>query len=155
MTHTSDTLLVSQGKESYYLVSYFNLNVIPVVFHNLSGYDAHFILGNVCNEFEGNIDLLPLNKERYISFTKHVKGSEISLRFIDSFRFMASSLDKLASYLPSHNIVQSMFPDIDNSKFELLIRKGIFPYEYIDSGDKLYETALPSKEKFYACTILQ
>ena len=66
------------------------------------------------------------------------------------FRFMVSSLDKLASYLPIHNIVKSMFPDIDNSKFELLIRKGIFPYEYINSRNKFYETAFPSKESFYS-----
>ena len=63
---------------------------------------------------------------------------------------MASSLEKLAPYLPSHDIVKSMFPDIDNANFQLLIRKGIFPYEYIDCPDKLYETALPSKEKFYS-----
>ena len=47
-------------------LNYQDTRVIPVVFHNLTGYDAHFILRDICNEFEGKVDLLPLNKERYI-----------------------------------------------------------------------------------------
>ncbi|XP_071628719.1 uncharacterized protein [Temnothorax longispinosus] len=52
--------------------------VIPVFFHNLSGYDAHFIIKDIANSFEGRIDLLPLTKESYISFTKNVY-------FVDGF----------------------------------------------------------------------
>ncbi|XP_051168412.1 uncharacterized protein LOC127286142 [Leptopilina boulardi] len=131
-------------------LNYQDCQTIPVVFHNLSGYDAHFIIHAISTSFEGKIDLLPINKEKYISFTKHVKGSEVKLRFIDSFRFMAASLEKLASYLDEYKIVNSAFTSTDQDKIKLLTRKGVFPYEYLDSRSKLNETELPPKEKFYS-----
>ncbi|KYN22289.1 hypothetical protein ALC57_05325 [Trachymyrmex cornetzi] len=39
---------------------------------------------------------------------------------------------------------------ISEDDFELLIRKEIFPYEYIDCADKLQDTRLPSRESFYS-----
>ncbi|XP_043463981.1 uncharacterized protein LOC122499598 [Leptopilina heterotoma] len=90
-------------------VNYHESPTIPVVFHNLSGCDAHFIIESIATEFEGKVDLLPINKEKYISFTKNIKGSIINFRFIDSFKFMASSLDKLASYLDEYKIVLLYF----------------------------------------------
>ncbi|CAD6203757.1 GSCOCG00012667001-RA-CDS, partial [Cotesia congregata] len=74
-------------------------HIIPIVFHNLSGYDCHFILESVATVFNGSLEILPINKEKYIAFTKTVDDTNIHLRFIDSFRFMASSIDKLSSYL--------------------------------------------------------
>ncbi|XP_043479909.1 uncharacterized protein LOC122509742 [Leptopilina heterotoma] len=131
-------------------LNYQDSRVVPVVFHNLSGYDAHFIIQDICLEFEGKIDLLPLNKEKYISFTKHVKETEIKFRFIDSFKFMASSLKKLASYLSEYKIVNQEFSNFMDEEIEFLTRKGVLPYEYLDSRDKLKETNLPTKKQFYS-----
>ena len=82
----------------------------PVVFHNLSGYDSHLFIKTLGNS-EGDISCIPNNEENYISFTKQVivdeyvnkEGKEVNVKreltFIDSLRFMASSLDKLSSNL--------------------------------------------------------
>ena len=84
------------------------------MFHNLSGYDAHLFIKELGRRFNKNdIGVIAENKEKYISFNVKINvklagvrdedGKEvhknIQLRFIDSFRFMASSLDKLASNL--------------------------------------------------------
>jgi hypothetical protein len=123
---------------------------IPVVFHNFSGYDSHFIVKDIATKIEGRIELLPTNMEKFISFTKHVSGNIIKFRFIDSLRFLASSLDKLASSLISYPILKSEFKELGEEQFKLLSRKGVFPYEYLDSWNKLEELNLPDISKFYS-----
>jgi len=77
---------------------------IPVVFHNLSGYNAHFIIKEIDTAYEGRVELLPLTKEKYISFTKNVQSTadngknSVKLRFIDSYKFLSTNLDKLPSF---------------------------------------------------------
>ena len=71
------------------------------------------------------------------------------IRFIDSFKFMASSLDNLVG-----NLQKGQFVNL-KSKYEgeqlcLLTRKGVYPYDYVDGLEKLTETQLPSKEEFYS-----
>ncbi|XP_034936405.1 uncharacterized protein [Chelonus insularis] len=122
-------------------LNYQSSHIIPVVFHNLSGYDSHFLIKSlVSTSFEGKVELLPINKEKYIAFTKTV----------DSFRFMASSIDQLASFLDNDkkNITKRFYNDLE--KFKLVVRKGVFPYEYIDDWDKLNETQLPAQSAFYS-----
>lgn len=130
-------------------INYKDGHIIPVIFHNLSGYDAHFIITDIATRMGGKIDLLPITKEKYISFTKHIDESTIKFRFIDSYRFMNSPLDKLASYLKDFPNVKSQFPNISKENFNILTKKGVMPYDYIDSIEKFDETALPSIEQFY------
>lgn len=106
--------------------------------------------------------MIASNSEKYVSFTKTVDdggdfGTRIRFKFIDSCRFMQSSLDHLASLIPSDqkNILHSehfgpskTIPD--SKQMRLLERKGVLCYDYIDSWDKLNETELPSKENFYS-----
>jgi len=98
------------------------------------------------------MELFPITKEKYISFTKNIKSIEdewkknnIKLRFIDSYIFLTSSLDKLASYLSKDKlrIIQREIRNLSVENFDLLTRKGIFPYEYIDCVEKLEDTYLP------------
>ena len=80
---------------------------IPVVFHNGSTYNYHFIIKELVKEFEGNFDCLGENTEKYITFSlplkKEIENKNIEItykvKFIDSFRFMSSSLSKLVDNL--------------------------------------------------------
>ena len=47
----------------------------PVIFHNLSGYDAHLFVKNL-GKTEGNIKCIPNNEEKYISFSKDIVVDE-------------------------------------------------------------------------------
>ena len=80
---------------------------IPVVFHNGSTYDYHFIIKELVKEFDGNFECLGENTEKYITFSvpikKKIENKDIEItykiKFIDSYRFMSSSLSKLADNL--------------------------------------------------------
>ncbi|KYN50748.1 hypothetical protein ALC56_10211, partial [Trachymyrmex septentrionalis] len=76
----------------------------------------------------------------------------VKLRFIDSFKFLSTSLDKLASYLDKDKlkIIRSKFSTLLDDEFELLTHKGVFPYEYVDCAEKLQDTRLPPRESFYS-----
>ena len=184
---------------------------IPVVFHNGSTYDYHFIIKELVKEFDGNFDCFGENTEKYITFSVPLKKKienkasiEINykIKFIDSYRFMSSSLSKLVDNLSEgfHNnkcsdcesnldyikitakpsslehkneklllksfncdsyykkkfnkdLIKKLkntysFCNNDLNKFVLLLRKGVYPYEYMDSWEKFNETSLPSKEDF-------
>ena len=122
---------------------------IPVVFHNLTNYDAHFIIKQVANEIEGSIKVIPTTLEKYISIIKYVENTAVRFSFIDSFRFLNSSLDKLASYMDNGSkiILRSHFEK--DSEFNLITRKGVLPYDYIKDCNVLNEKKLPPFIEFY------
>ena len=141
-----------------------------MIFHNLSGYDAHLFIKNL-GVSEGEIDCIPSNEEKYISFTKNVEverkmeivkdenGGEREeekevvitkeLRFIDSMKFMNSSLDKLVKNLTDDDF-KNTDKYFDGEQLELVKRKGVYPYEWLDSLDKLNDVKLPPKEAFFS-----
>ena len=79
---------------------------IPVVFYNGCTYDYHFIIKKLAKELEGQFECLGENTEKYITFSVPISkeldnGKTITykLKFIDSFRFMSTSLSSLVDNL--------------------------------------------------------
>ena len=135
-------------------LNYRDARFIPIVFHNLTGYDSHLIIKELAasKTCEGRVSIIAENKQKYISFTKFIKGSDFNLRFIDSFRFLASSLDTLSSYLDNTPILTKEFQKDGYTvdQIPILRRKGVYPYDFTSSFDSLKVTELPSIQNFYS-----
>ena len=184
---------------------------ISIIIHNAS-YDTHFILNQLAIEFKGELNCIGDNMEKYITFSVPIKKEcdnnktiTYKLKFIDSFRFMPTSLSELVDntsgifnsiecksciekikinseccfvglknnrliyrckeckeeWKRSINELIEKFPGIyrfcngNLNKFVLLLRKGVYPYEYMDSWEKFNETELPPKKDFYSSLNLE
>ena len=176
---------------------------VPVVFHNGSTYDYHFIIKGLVKEFDGNFQCLGENTEKYTTFSAPIKKKienkniEITykIKFIDSYRFMSMPLSKFMDNLSEgiHNnacvdckscldyiktkngklifkcfncktycgkdfnkeLIKRFastyeFCNGNTNKFILLLRKGVYPYEYMDNWERFNEASLPNKEFFYS-----
>lgn len=126
---------------------------VPVVFHNLTGYDCHLFIKELAN-YEGDIKIIPKTKEKYLSVTKylpvHTKSKHsMQIKFIDSFQFLSCSLDTLSKNLSDSDLnrLSNEFPEYE--KFVLMRKKGIYPYDYVDSWSKYDECVLPMREHFF------
>ncbi|XP_035208985.1 uncharacterized protein LOC118183516 [Stegodyphus dumicola] len=123
---------------------------IPVVFHNLKHYDAHHIMQGLGKIEDHQIEVIATNMEKYITFALSKKHNKIkvSLQFIDSFQFLNTSLEKLVQNLPAEkfNILKE---NVREGDLSLLLKKGIYPYDYIQSFEMFEETALPPPAAFH------
>ena len=130
--------------------------ILPVIFHNHQGYDAHlFIKQLFC--LPGELNCIPSTEEKYISFSKKIKvdeyksrrtGETISLYFEIGFEFLQTSLANLVGNLQPDDFYNRK--EVFKENINLLTRKGVYPYDYVSSNEKLSETQLPPKEEFYS-----
>ena len=114
---------------------------VPVFFHNLSGYDCHHLMQGFGKYKQEELTCIATTSERYISVSLG------PLRFLDSLRFMNASLEKLVSNLSKDKfkILQQFY----KVNLDLLLRKGVYPYEYVTDESKFNETQLPTQKYFY------
>ena len=135
---------------------------ISVFFHNLSGYDSHLFIKKLGSPDKNeNIDCIPNNEEKYISFSKtivtgqytnkkgEVKDKTFKIVFKDSLKFMSSSLGALVNNLPK-DAFKNLLKYFTPKQAEILKQKGFYPYEYMDSEEKFNNTKLPPREAFYS-----
>ena len=180
---------------------------IPVIFHNLRGYNSHFIMqqiGEIAKKYAYRnkkrkeqpltINAIPNNMEKYMAF---MLGNH--LMFIDSFQFMSSSLDKLVENItkcgkcetckpdscirksvndrgciiqhqtsypclecknckkvgkscvnPVYNNLKYTSEEFKGDKLHLMSKRGVYPYDYMDSFEQFDQMKLPTKEHFYS-----
>ena len=121
---------------------------VPVFFHNLKGYDSHLIIAAV-GKHTNQISVIPQNYEQFISFSYgHTK-------FLDSASFLLAGLDTLVKNLyedglGKHKFTHTLQHCKKKKHVDLLMRKGVYPYEYMDSWERFEETQLPPKERFFS-----
>ena len=138
-------------------LNYSLTNKIPVVFHNLKGYDSHFIMQEISDivkknayvdkkgkKHEMSINVIPCNMEKYMAF---MLGRH--LVFIDSFQFMSSSLSNLVNNLPAEAFKHTG-QVFQGEQLSLMTKKGVYPYDYMNSFEKFEEKRLPKKEDFFS-----
>ena len=138
----------------------------PVFFHNLQNYDAHlFVRALGLMDEVLSIKCIPNNDEKYISFSlkfelKRItkwdpKGEEWievviphEIRFLDSFKFTLAGLEGLVKNLSLKDLKETN--RFFGEKIDLVSRKGVYPYEYMDDFEKFKKQSLPKKTSFFS-----
>ena len=94
---------------------------IPVVFHNLRGYESHLIMQEI-GTFDMKISVMPNGLEKCMAFTINR-----NLVFIDSMQFLNSILDALVKNF------KNLSKEFSGKLLKLVKQKGVYPYEYIEN----------------------
>ena len=134
------------------------VNFRPVVGHNIQNYDLHHICLALNNcESTTTIKVIPSTDEKYMSMTFGVLIDTITtqegrtqkiyeyLRFIDLYKMMNSSLEKLVEILPDthFDIMKALFPSVSKSNAHLLKQKVYYPFSYVCDRTEFSEECLP------------
>ena len=122
---------------------------IPIFFHNFRGYDAHLITAQLGNFKDQPIKVIGQGMEKYL-----ILSLGRYLVFKDTLMFLSTSLEQLGKNLRKSGMdkfktLRSEFPDANKEQLDLLLRKQVYPYEYMDSWERFDEPRLPNKEAFY------
>ena len=138
----------------------------PVFFHNLQNYDAHlFVRALGLMDEVLSIKCIPNNDEKYISFSLRFELKRITkwdpkgeewievvipheIRFLDSFKFTLSGLEGLVKNLSLEDLKETN--RFFGEKIDLVSRKGVYPYEYMDDFEKFKKQSLPKKTSFFS-----
>ena len=134
-------------------------------FHNLQNYDAHLFvraLGTLDEVL--SVTCIPNNEEKYISFSlkfelkkerREVAEGEWKefsvkheIRFLDSFKFTLAGLSSLVENLPKEELKETV--RFFGEKSNLMTRKGVYPYEFMDGFEKFEKRQLPKKTSFFS-----
>ena len=124
---------------------------LPIVFHNLKGYDSHFLVKSAKSDIIESMEIIPQSSEKYMSIIINKQ-----IKFIDSFMFLNSSLASLVDQLDKatdfvntrHEFSTWKGKAVSDEQLNLLYQKGAYPYSYMDSVEKFKVTSLPPKEVF-------
>ena len=118
---------------------------VPVIFHNLKGYDSHLIF-SVLHKFNLKISVIPNGLQKYMAFYLNK-----NLVFIDSMQFINSSLDKLVKNLSDEDF-KYLVEEFGSKHLKELKQKGGYPYEYMNSFERFDEDKLPARKYFFSST---
>ena len=122
---------------------------IRVFFHNFRGYDAHLIVHEFEKRPEREIKVILQNMDKYLQVEW---GKNVVVR--DSLQYFPPSLEQLTASLAKvgrgyfknlHDVVTNMYPE---ANVELLERKEVFCFDYLDFLARLDELALPPRDVF-------
>ena len=118
---------------------------VPVIFHNLEGYNSHLIF-NELDKFDVKIIVIPNGLGKYMTFFLNK-----NLVFIDCMQFMNSSLDKFVKNLSEEDF-KYLVEEFGSENLELLKQKGDYPYKYMNSFERFNEEKLPARKYFRSST---
>ena len=120
---------------------------IPVFFHNFRGYDCHLVVQSVNKFPDRKISVIGTGMEKYLGMRW---GDHIE--FKDSLQFLSCSLAQLAENLLKGGKEKfvHLLKEFQGRPVDLLLRKGVYPYDYMDTPARFNETKLPPKEAFYS-----
>ena len=120
---------------------------VPVIFHNLKHFDGKIVCQAIGKFKEKKIQCIASTMENYISFSLG------NFRFIDSYQFLSCSLEQLVKNLAEEGdkhftYLKRIFQH--KWQIDLLLRKGVYCYEYVTEPSKFDETTLPPKSAFFS-----